>query len=62
MAKTTKPRVLAAPVSDNISLSIRKIENGYITRESGTKRGKWYECERYSEQKPTIEIPKGKSK
>ena len=39
------------------SISFRKIENGWIIRESGeNSKGDWYEKETYTDKEPEIEI------
>lgn len=40
------------------SLSVRKIDNGYITRTSRWANGRYVESEVFSEAPPTIEVKK----
>ena len=63
MSKPSKPsrssglRGIAAP-SDAMSVSIRKTENGFLVRRSGTVRGRYVETERYSATDP-LAVAKG---
>lgn len=47
-----------APKSDNhsVSVDVRKIDNGYIIRESHVGDGSYRSCERFSPTKPTFEV------
>lgn len=56
MATPRKPRAVSvsAPSSDNESVRIRKISNGYLIARSGTKRGQYFEHEEFSPTKPVI--------
>lgn len=59
---TKKPKAsgLAVPSSDRESMSIRKIENGYIVRHSCDTKDGYQETEYYTDTKPSLIVPKGK--
>lgn len=63
MAKTAKPRIrvqsaLATfairPPKDHESMSVRKIDNGYVVSHDGYKGGKRFEREYYSAKAPAL--------
>ena len=43
-----------APNSQNESLSVRQISNGFIIERSGVKRGKYFSHQEYSAGRPVI--------
>lgn len=46
-----------APVrSDRRDVSIRKINNGYVLTESGTRAGKYFQRETYTPKQPKIVV------
>lgn len=57
MARKSSPKSVAVPESQYASVSVRKIDNGYIVSESmNGPRG--YKCtERFSPTKPKITMP-----
>lgn len=47
----------AMPPRQDVNVSIRKIENGYVLRESGMRKdGQYYEKERFTPRQPKINI------
>jgi hypothetical protein len=59
-AKKSSPAPMGVPSSDRESMSIRKIENGYIVRHSCDGKDGYSETEYYTEKKPVMTVPKGK--
>ena len=56
-----KVETVETPRDERESISIRKIDNGYIIRHESTgPKGEWRSREMYSEKKPYLGIPKGK--
>lgn len=52
-----KAKAFAAPISPQESLSIRKIENGYLVCRSGTNaKGDWKSTETFSPTKPVVTV------
>lgn len=45
-----------SPSRDYHHVSIRRIDNGYMVSEHGTRRGKSFDRDRYTAQKPVIAI------
>lgn len=62
--KETKDKpstAMSIPSSDRETMSIRKIQNGYIVRHTcDGKDGQYQETEWYTDKKPDIAVPKGK--
>lgn len=49
--------VMPAPNRERVSLSIRKIQNGYLVSQSGTDRhGNYFDHERFTPRRPKIDI------
>jgi hypothetical protein len=56
MAKPAKPASSKAkPGADRVSVSVRKIKNGYVTTQLGTRDGKFFKNEQYSRREPVVE-------
>lgn len=56
---TTKKVVSTATVpamTNDEHLTIRKISNGYVVRESGTRNGQYFEKETFTKVKPKVTI------
>jgi hypothetical protein len=47
---------ISAPASEHHSVSVRKIDNGWIERRSMCKGDKWSETERFHAEKPKIAV------
>jgi hypothetical protein len=62
VAKTSKPRIVQSalasftirPPKDHESMSVRKIDNGYVVSHDGYKGGKRFEREYYSPKAPSL--------
>lgn len=52
---------VSAPASEHCSVSVRKIDNGWIERRSTSKGDKWTETEKFHASKPKIEIGAAKA-
>lgn len=52
--------MMGMPSSDRETMSIRKIENGFIVRHSCDTKDGYQETEWYTDKKPEIGMPKGK--
>lgn len=46
--------VSVAPSDQRETVSISKIENGFLIEKSGVKRGKWYSKKEFSAGKPSV--------
>jgi hypothetical protein len=57
MAKPAKPASSkpSKPGADRVSVSVRKIKNGYLTTQLGTRDGKFFKNEQYSRREPVVE-------
>lgn len=51
-----KPTAVCGPNSKDKHLSVRKINNGYVVRESYTRNGQYVERETYTPKEPKITI------
>ncbi len=54
-ARTSATKV-SVPMSSDGSVSVRKIDNGFVTRSSEWKGGQYHEREVFSFNPPTIEV------
>lgn len=57
-SKSSKPEALSAGAPSNAqqSISIRKIDNGYVTSMSGYRGDKYFQRESFSKAKPKVVI------
>lgn len=60
MAKAPTKRSIAIPQSQYASVSVRKIENGYLICESTSGPKGYKQSERFSPTKPQITMPSTK--
>lgn len=60
--RKTTSRAAPVPTSAETSMSVRKINNGYIISESGDRGGKYFHRETFTPQKPKVTIAPAKPK
>jgi len=53
-ARNSSPGLVTVPSSDNESLSIRSIKNGFLISRSGSRKGKYFSEDEYSPGKPVV--------
>jgi hypothetical protein len=53
-AITSMPSPAAIGDSESLNVEVRRIDNGYITRESRYSQGDYKSCERFSQDKPVL--------
>lgn len=57
--KASQPKAIAMPSSQNESISVRKIDNGFIVRHSSSgKDGSYKEREMFTPKKPNLDVAK----
>lgn len=55
--QSTAKRAPSPMSDDSENISIRRISNGWVLRESHVKNGKYIENETFTPTKPTVSIP-----
>lgn len=55
MAKKPAAKPTGKPGADRVSVSVRKIKNGYVTTHLGTRDGQFFKNEQYSRRQPVVE-------
>lgn len=60
-AKSSSAAPMPVAPRDDRNVCIRKIANGYVLRESGVRRGEYFERETYTRTQPQIVVTPTKS-